>query len=545
MGSFFSKDSLFGRDIDDIFSYKSSKQVVFRDRRLCCAQMLGILGIFFYVVVYEVILQQGYLLRDQPYQIARLSIRNPQEYSPALPPYCSSNVNGSRKYSSEPWAWSLPCLQWDYHDAVVPPAEETSVFLTTRATITTQETADLECAENWAACAGPITTNRTSYYTFEPERFTLLVQHVIYGDSNTVIKREREAKGAIDDASGNSVYTFPTTRFGDVLSIGEWLRYTQAAPYFVPPVTNQSESVPLPDSSVILDQASAQYPNESRRYSGTTILFVVDYSTRRSSLSGLKYSYRLLELPIEYKYEEVIVRPLNGGGMLRKIINRHGVRIHMLGAGYVGRFDFQQLLITLVTGLALAKFASVLVDLVVFRLLPLKAIYAAYRTTVTVDFSQVHKIDDDEFLVFFEEPFPGGSLRLSKNELWRLTDEAEKARLQQQVCEERAKRQQQQQENQPQPQPQPQPQQQQQQQPPSWDQLQWRQQPYLQPYRPQETREYPYQQCLRPVDQQPQPQPQQQPQAGLAQATAAGEPNQYWSSVQPGGSAPPDNHIDL
>ena len=49
--------------------------------------------------------------------------------------------------------------------------------------------------------------------------------------------------------------------------------------------------------------------------------------------------------------------------------NTHGVRLLFLQQGRLGRFDFQVLLVQLVSGLALLKVATTLVDLVSFTFL--------------------------------------------------------------------------------------------------------------------------------------------------------------------------------
>jgi hypothetical protein len=48
------------RDLDDVLAYKTPMVAVIRDRKLGCLRMLFMTGIFFYIVVYELLMNKGY-----------------------------------------------------------------------------------------------------------------------------------------------------------------------------------------------------------------------------------------------------------------------------------------------------------------------------------------------------------------------------------------------------------------------------------------------------------------------------------------------------
>ncbi len=61
-------------------------------------------------------------------------------------------------------------------------------------------------------------------------------------------------------------------------------------------------------------------------------------------------------------------------------IQKHGIRIVVKQSGFIGQFKFQQLLLSLVSSVALLAVAKTVVDFLAFNVLPLKYIYGQYRT---------------------------------------------------------------------------------------------------------------------------------------------------------------------
>ena len=78
-------------------------------------------------------------------------------------------------------------------------------------------------------------------------------------------------------------------------------------------------------------------------------------------------------------------------------INRHGIRVVVRQSGQIGQFALQQLLLALVSSLALLAVAKTVVQVLAFSVLPLKYIYKQYQTIETVDFSDLTDADRARF----------------------------------------------------------------------------------------------------------------------------------------------------
>jgi ATP P2X receptor len=81
----------------------------------------------------------------------------------------------------------------------------------------------------------------------------------------------------------------------------------------------------------------------------------------------------------EYKVQQMLM-PNNVSDLAYTIQDRHGIRIIVRQIGSIGRFDFQALLLSLTSSLALLALAKTVVECLAFQVLPLRFIYKQYRT---------------------------------------------------------------------------------------------------------------------------------------------------------------------
>jgi len=127
---------------------------------------------------------------------------------------------------------------------------------------------------------------------------------------------------------------------------------------------------------------------ETVRYAGAVIIVLIEYSNfLNRSASGTMYTYKVLPIiGTEYKTEEVVYTNFP---TQRVINNRHGIRLLFIQTGEIGQFNFQILLLTLVSGLALIAASTTLVDILAIYFMPQKANYYKYKYTKTVDFSDL------------------------------------------------------------------------------------------------------------------------------------------------------------
>eukprot|EP00662_Eupelagonemidae_sp_cell21_P058150 gene58150-biopygen41024 len=125
--------SCFGKDLDVLFAYTTTKQVKILDARLGLLNIGLMVGIVFYIVVVTVMWKGKYLQKEVPMGVVRFSVQQPTV--DACDPdnvtcYDSIAPMQSIPYCGQPHA----CIQLDYIDAV--QKHENSLFLTTRVDLT-------------------------------------------------------------------------------------------------------------------------------------------------------------------------------------------------------------------------------------------------------------------------------------------------------------------------------------------------------------------------------------------------------------------------
>ena len=182
-------------DADDVFAYKVPRTVKIRDRKLGIARILLLIGLFVYVIIYEIILQKGYLSKENPAGFyARVSVRNDRSGTPTTPtsslPFCCP-TDGCQGVGFQSVRGRLPCVVWNGHDSVYPSSEEFSSFITTRVTVTDYVPIPLACAVNaqvpgqgcggWVEQAAGTNGSKRAYYVAGAEDHTVLIRHSIYG----------------------------------------------------------------------------------------------------------------------------------------------------------------------------------------------------------------------------------------------------------------------------------------------------------------------------------------------------------------------------
>eukprot|EP01012_Entosiphon_sulcatum_P051574 TRINITY_DN7082_c0_g1_i1.p1 TRINITY_DN7082_c0_g1~~TRINITY_DN7082_c0_g1_i1.p1 ORF type:complete len:468 (+),score=55.08 TRINITY_DN7082_c0_g1_i1:871-2274(+) len=382
---------LFGRwDVDDVFAYRAPRTVFVRDSRLCFTKIAVLIGITIYVFIYSVLIQRGYLKKDKPEGAVQFTLRD-STISKPTPKYCTAVpiCNGSN------YCTGLPCIQWDYHDSVYPEQEETSMFITTRARIT-QQVVENDCFLQARLCDPAPPSWGPRYYVPRIEDATFMLRHNVYSAQTQIDVGSVEMSGGfLVDKKGDEIVDFnhptewwttdPTSRPGDIAPLSVWLK---AADKY-------------------LDEPALISSSELLRYSGGVFLLHIEYSSGQVSLDDLSYTYRVHYLPrSELKYEQVVWATYNATHKQRVIVARHGIRFMVLQSGYVGRFDMQELLKTLVTATALAALSDIFVRMVVMRLLPLHMVYKNYMRLTTVDCSDVKQDGQGDYIVHTREGRP-------------------------------------------------------------------------------------------------------------------------------------------
>eukprot|EP01098_Paradermamoeba_levis_P006209 TRINITY_DN2584_c0_g1_i1.p1 TRINITY_DN2584_c0_g1~~TRINITY_DN2584_c0_g1_i1.p1 ORF type:complete len:407 (-),score=79.82 TRINITY_DN2584_c0_g1_i1:184-1347(-) len=345
-----------GMDADQVFDYKTVKMVRIKDRRLGLLYYFFVLCIVIYIVVGEVLLLKKYMLLEKPEGSVRLSLLEPKTYNRNVS-YCSPDSTIVPK---------LSCFFWDAQDVVYPTIEQTAMFVTTRVVISSQ---DLICPDGQASCAWQ--TNSTSaYYSGDIESFTLMIDHTMFGFLTGYQENARGLTGKLLDEDGKEIKNLPSpNQFEkgktDILQL----------------------KVLLDAVKINLDSLSDLGTNESYRYSGLVLLLFLNYDNT-GSFDPNDIIYRIEVRRVkqtEFKVVESIFDLSND--VVRVLRNRHGIRFLFVQTGTLGKFDFQTLLLTLVSGLGLLAAATLLVDFLMVCVLPERDFYSLYKFESTVDFS--------------------------------------------------------------------------------------------------------------------------------------------------------------
>eukprot|EP01012_Entosiphon_sulcatum_P043085 TRINITY_DN57264_c0_g1_i1.p1 TRINITY_DN57264_c0_g1~~TRINITY_DN57264_c0_g1_i1.p1 ORF type:complete len:549 (+),score=64.58 TRINITY_DN57264_c0_g1_i1:30-1649(+) len=387
-------DALWGKDLDDLLSYKTARMVKIRDRRLCIGRILISIGVLLYVVIYAIIEEQGYLKVDVPVGAVRLSLRGPSPVPASYPSYCNASTPASAPVGGgiSVGPQQLPCVNWTYLEAVYPATEEWSVFLASRVGVTAEQ-GQGDCLYALGDCTNVTfisdpqspgkQINQKQLFVPFVEDYTLMLRHSVYGPSNGIEVRERDMKEAylVDSTGDKIIKDFSVIdssgfngpgRTGDVISVSELLSA----------------------AGLDLSAASLSEDGQTNRYAGIVILLYLEYHAQHVQINQMAYRCRVVWLHgLEHKVEQVLYSRTQSVTTLteRRVLNRHGIRVVVVVGGVIGRFSFLELMKTLVTGLALFKFARILVDLILIRFLPFAPLYRNYKYLETVDFSEVEK----------------------------------------------------------------------------------------------------------------------------------------------------------
>eukprot|EP01060_Flectonema_neradi_P002750 TRINITY_DN11743_c0_g1_i1.p1 TRINITY_DN11743_c0_g1~~TRINITY_DN11743_c0_g1_i1.p1 ORF type:complete len:521 (+),score=52.86 TRINITY_DN11743_c0_g1_i1:146-1708(+) len=406
---------IFDVDIDDLFAYKADRRVIIRDRRLGIARVLIIVILFVYVVIYEVVMQKGYLIKDEPVGFNTISVRRGSDWNNRQDHCCPGGGCGTcagtvptcAKWTTEDsctrsgcdWSYApsrtngsntkLECVGWDRHNILNPSAEEYSSLITTRIKVTEFGELPKHCDLNASSsrCPGWEPTDVKSYYTSGIEEMTVMIDHGVYGhESNKILKGQDMSKGVMKLPDGELHFCG-----GSVLGMAnnadvDCTEQDRERPGDIFTV----EQLLLSSGIGSLEEI---YEDESLRYNGVVILVILSYDGEGID-TELSYTYRSFALRgVEFKNEQSVITDLPSGNITRSVWKRHGIRIVLVPTGYIAIFSFVELMKTLMVAGSLFSLAKVLVEHVLLRFLPYSTVYKRYRDIKTVNFSDHDKND--------------------------------------------------------------------------------------------------------------------------------------------------------
>ena len=401
------------------------------------ARIAIIVGLFVYVVIFEVVIRKGYLQKDEPLGFASMSLRVNSEgdtYHCCPSDGCGRTCTGAAgcamwtqesSCKQQGCTWSsvagqaafgsqrgkLECVHWDRHEILHPATEEYSSLLTTRVTVSESQALPATCRLNRSSepCQPWEAQTKNAYYTTGVEDMTIRVGHGVYGrETNKVVRAQAMARGTMKRYDGKEMYTLcggvrpgwavpydsvssrsctdrDRTRSGDTFTVRQLLELAG-----IDTLDGNIQNIKRDDDDARLAGYSS---NDTMRYDGVVLLVLIGYDGHGVD-TELTYTYRVYPLGgLDFKTEQPLYNFLPNGTMKREIYNRHGIRIVLGSAGYIAVFSFVELLKTLTVASSLLSVAKFVVEFLLIRLLPHSTVYKRYRDVKTVDFSDYSKTD--------------------------------------------------------------------------------------------------------------------------------------------------------
>lgn len=346
---------------DAILAYSTVKIVQIQDRRLGLLHYFFMLVILGYIVGFTVLWQMRYLKTEAPVGSIRTSLMSPQTKGLTPPAaesiaYCLQNSTSTNGFPNH------ECLYWDEDLVVYPTLEHGAMFVTTRITNTSQDLKD-GCSLTNNTCKYVPVSPPNDIYVADIEDFTLLIDHAMYTSQLGIQANGQDLSGSLIDSNGDKITNLPAGDTVGMIGKQDILHMS---------VVLRAAGI---DS---LDTPGFNDPKKSKRDDGIVLLVFITYSNTYSyNTNNINYEITVKAVSdTKFKSEQ----PIYTKNYEKRVIwNRHGVRLLFLTVGSLGKFDFQTLLLTFVSGIGLLAVSTLIVDVIAVRLMPGRQTYKKYK----------------------------------------------------------------------------------------------------------------------------------------------------------------------
>jgi len=374
MGSCWAKTKEF---ICSFLVYDTVSVVRIKDTRLAILHYLCLLGIVFYIVFYTIFWNQAYYAIESPVGTVRVNPMAPPERDGDRwkdikdLPYCKMDGR-SELYGFD----LLKCKYFDSAIDVFPQAVDSSITIATRIKFREEDSNNTNYDTPDTAWI-PNKTTMDAYTLADIERFTLQIDHTFFGPIYGAQSNARDLPGWFVDEDGNNISDSVSLSVPDVEVIGQ-----------VGKTDIISVGTLLNATGIDIDAVSV-VDNESIRYSGAIFLVKLDYQNSYTVWLQPNEHYtinvRLLN-NTEYKaVQSVYTKQLKS----RTIYDRHGIHFVFLQTGKLVKFDFQVLLLSLVSGMGLLAVSTTIVDFISTKLLGGKEVVTNLKYRQTTDLTDL------------------------------------------------------------------------------------------------------------------------------------------------------------
>jgi ATP P2X receptor len=404
-------------DWDNILSYSTSRYVVIRDAKLGILYYTLWLAIIGYTLGFNIIYQQRYRLHaEDVVGNTRLQLQTPTRPYWSWPNqtlYCCQNQNLSCSSASLPASnplavefLQLPCHYLDQYDSVFPETEPGAMLLSTRITEINQ-VLNPSCTVDffYPTCEYESISNR-SYFVGNVEFSTLLIDHAMSSPTLGISETSYNMNGKILDLNGNLLnpcddYTALNLTCPSYISLGNYDNND------IIPIQTLLRAAGIGSLEEVSGNIDESFSTSTKRMTGIVLVIQIVYSnyfvvTSSWSQNTFSYTYNVRVIDnSEFKSEQVLPGA-DADGTVRKVIDRHGIRIIVKQSGDVGIFDSATLLITITASLGLVAVATIIVNYLALWFMPLRKLYRRFMYHQTPKLSELQS-DREQIEQYIEQ----------------------------------------------------------------------------------------------------------------------------------------------
>lgn len=375
--------SCFGMDLDDVFAFEGPHIVRIRDKRLGLLHYFLMVVIFLYIVIYQVIFQNSYLLFATPVPSVRLSLQQPTIGN------CSPNSQGclddlpnvsAQSYCNQPEGGCV------FLDGVAASSVSGNQIFVSTFIKEYDQTANSSCT--YERCSKIWNSKlASSSYVANIEAYTIAFDHSLAVPELSISKTTRDMDGALYiDTTTDGAKALCRDNSAAVSNLKSRAA-TNNAPCYIPPDGIAAGNVDFFRISTLLQAMNIDFDStltadssgslKSVRTNGFSATIEIHYFNVLPTTAGrlpIQYYYRLIPILAPYKLvgAEWVLRPTR-----RAKLDRRGVLFTVATSGQLGAFDFLTLLLTLTSSMALLAVSATLVKFLALYVLKQKSYFEA------------------------------------------------------------------------------------------------------------------------------------------------------------------------
>jgi len=376
-------------NLDDLLSYSTVKEVVIQDKRLGFMKYTLMIGIAIFILLYQILYMNHYLLTQEPTGTIRFSLRGPTANASCdvLKTNCD---NDYRMFDELPYCQQNPACtdkkigcpyNCTYLDAVgLSDQQERTLLIASRLEQMNQTKTpcglnpppNKQCKRVWDnSQAAP-----TSFYIADIESYTLMIDHAFTTTEDFgLTKTARVMQGFLESQNKTQCDMDPHPRKTFDYNV-PWVRGVDDVPCLLNSTNRTADgselfynsiSKLLSAGNIELDKAGDLPQMKTHRKEGLLLMVEVEYKNSRPwwgvypNYQDVSYVLRIKPVD-ESTYKETEVTYKATEDMNRVVLTRYGIRMTALLIGSLGKFDMTTLLLQLTSSLGLIAVATLIVD---------------------------------------------------------------------------------------------------------------------------------------------------------------------------------------